>query len=188
MSRTDELNVEQVKKQVPGGEADKPTEIPAKGWLQVVKRGWAEAKADQVPLLAAGVAFYAFLALFPSLIATVLIYGLVVRRSRSPSRSVSSPPGCRRTPASSSPTRSPWRRPSRPVRASAAVLAILLALWAASGGMGNLMTAISTAYDEEEKRSFIKKRALALVLTVGADRLPDRACWAWSRCSRCSPT
>ena len=48
------------------------------------------------------------------------------------------------------------------------MLAILLALWAASGGMGNLMTAISTAYDEEEKRSFIKKRALALVLTVGA--------------------
>ena len=30
------------------------------------------------------------------------------------------------------------------------------------------MTAISTAYDEEEKRSFVKKRALALALTVGA--------------------
>jgi len=30
------------------------------------------------------------------------------------------------------------------------------------------MTAISTAYDEEEKRSFIKKRLLALVLTLGA--------------------
>ena len=43
---------------VPGGQAEKPTEIPAKGWLQVVKRGWAEAKADQVPLLGAGVAFF----------------------------------------------------------------------------------------------------------------------------------
>ena len=30
------------------------------------------------------------------------------------------------------------------------------------------MTAISTAYDEEEKRSFIKKRRLALALTLGA--------------------
>ena len=39
-----------------------------------------------------------------------------------------------------------------------AVLAILLALWGASGGIGNLMTAISTAYDEEQKRSFVKKR------------------------------
>ena len=60
----------------PGGDADKPTEIPAKGWLQIVKRGWAEAKTDQVPLLGAGVAFYAFLALFPAIIALVTLYGL----------------------------------------------------------------------------------------------------------------
>src|SRR3954454_24642382 len=61
---------------VPGGHADKPTEVPAKGWLQITKRGWAEAKADQVPMLAAGMAYYAFLALFPALIAAVLLYGL----------------------------------------------------------------------------------------------------------------
>ena len=62
---------------MPGGEADKPADIPKRGWVQIAKRGWAEAKADQVPLLAAGVAFYAFLALFPALVALVLIYGLV---------------------------------------------------------------------------------------------------------------
>ena len=62
--------------EVPGGKAEKPTEIPARGWLQVAKRGWKEAKADNVPLLAAGVAFYAFLAIFPALIAIVSIYGL----------------------------------------------------------------------------------------------------------------
>ena len=77
MNRTDEMTPERAKEEVPGGEAAKPTEIPKRGWLQIVKRGWAEAKADQVPLLAAGVAFYAFLALFPLLIAMVLIYGLV---------------------------------------------------------------------------------------------------------------
>ena len=62
--------------EVPGGKAERPTEIPARGWIQVAKRGWKEAKADQVPLLAAGVAFYAFLAIFPGLIAVVSIYGL----------------------------------------------------------------------------------------------------------------
>jgi membrane protein len=61
---------------VPGDQAEKPTEIPARGWLQIAKRGWKEAKADHVPLLAAGVAFYAFLAIFPALIALVSIYGL----------------------------------------------------------------------------------------------------------------
>jgi hypothetical protein len=59
--------------QHPGSQADKPTEIPASGWKQVLKRAWAEAKADQVPLMAAGVAFFAFLSLFPMLIAAVLV-------------------------------------------------------------------------------------------------------------------
>ena len=62
--------------EVPGSKAKRPTEVPARGWLQVAKRGWKEAKADQVPLLAAGVAFYAFLSIFPALIAIVSIYGL----------------------------------------------------------------------------------------------------------------
>lgn len=38
-------------------DADKPTEIPATGWWQVIRRAWAEARTDQVPLPAAGVAF-----------------------------------------------------------------------------------------------------------------------------------
>jgi membrane protein len=62
---------------VPGAEADKPTQIPAAGWWQVTKRAWAEAKADQVPLLAAGVAFFGFLSLFPAIVAAVLAWGLI---------------------------------------------------------------------------------------------------------------
>src|SRR6478609_9563564 len=62
---------------VPGESAEKPTEVPAKGWSQIAKRGWAEAKADNVPLLSAGVAFYAFLAIFPAMVALVLLYGLI---------------------------------------------------------------------------------------------------------------
>ena len=168
MSRTDELSAEQVKKQVPGGEADKPAEIPPKGWLQVVKRGWAEAKADQVPLLAAGVAFYAFLAIFPLMIATVLIYGLVVPPERIAEQVGQLTAGL---PEDATKLITDQIAVASAQSTGAAVgiaLSILLALWAASGGMGNLMTAISTAYDEEEKRNFVKKRGLALLLTLGA--------------------
>ena len=49
-----------------------------------------------------------------------------------------------------------------------AVLAIFIALFSASGGMSNLITAVNVAYDEEEKRNFLKKRLLALGLTLGA--------------------
>ena len=168
MSQTEEMSPERAKKEVPGGGADKPTEIPKRGWLQIVKRGWAEAKADQVPLLAAGVAFYGFLALFPSLIALVLIYGLVADPAQIASQvgqlTAALPEEASKIITDQLQLVSTQQRGA----GIGAVLAIALALWAASGGMSNLMTAISTAYDEKEKRSFIKKRGLALALTLGA--------------------
>mgnify|MGYP006138853759 CR=1 FL=1 len=47
------------------------------------------------------------------------------------------------------------------------VVSILAALWSASGGVGNIVTAINVAYDEEETRGFVKRKALALGLTFG---------------------
>jgi membrane protein len=168
VSQTEEMTPERAKKEVPGGEADKPTAIPKRGWLQIVKRGWAEAKADQVPLLAAGVAFYAFLALFPLLIALVLIYGLVVEPATIANQVGQLTAGLPED-ATKIITDQLTLASTRETGAGiGVVVSILLALWAASGGMSNLMTAISTAYDEEEKRSFIKKRTLALGLTLGA--------------------
>jgi membrane protein len=168
VNRTDEMTPERAKEQVPGGEAAKPTEIPKRGWLQIVKRGWAEAKADQVPLLAAGVAFYAFLALFPLLIAMVLIYGLVAEPATIANQVGQLTAGLPED-ATKIITDQLTLASTRETGAGIGVaVSILLALWAASGGMSNLMTAISTAYDEEEKRSFIKKRLLALGLTLGA--------------------
>ena len=49
-----------------------------------------------------------------------------------------------------------------------ALLAIALALFSASGGVNNLITAVNVAYDEEDKRSPVKKRLIALALTLGA--------------------
>ncbi len=34
--------------------------------------------------------------------------------------------------------------------------------------MGNLMTAVNTVYDEEETRGFVKRKAFALMMTLGA--------------------
>ena len=67
---------------VPGSGAENPAEIPPRGWLQVAKRGWQESVADQIPLLAAGVAFFGFLALFPAMVAFTLIWGCLLYTSR----------------------------------------------------------------------------------------------------------
>ena len=51
----------------PRGEA-RP-QIPWAGWKQILKRSWAEHKADNMPIIAGGVAFFGFLSIFPALIA-----------------------------------------------------------------------------------------------------------------------
>ena len=154
---------------VPGVQADRPSEIPKPGWMQIVKRAWKEAKKDAVPLLAAGVAFYAFLAIVPTLIAVVLLYGLV-----------SSPEQVQEQVAefgSALPTEAERLleaqmkalvETSDRALGIGLIVAVLLALWSASGGISNLITALNVAYDEEDKRGFIKSRLLALGLTIAA--------------------
>ena len=60
-----------------GREADRPAQLPKAAWRDIAKRAAKEVKADNVPLLSAGVAFFALLALFPALVAVVSVYGLV---------------------------------------------------------------------------------------------------------------
>ena len=68
---------QRVRDRAPGAEAGNPAQIPPKGWWQVVRRAIKESSADNVPMLAAGVAFFAFLAIFPAIIAGLTLYGLV---------------------------------------------------------------------------------------------------------------
>jgi membrane protein len=154
--------------EVPGGKAGRPTEIPARGWLQVAKRGWKEAKADQVPLLAAGVAFYAFLSIFPALIALVSIYGLFADpatiANQLNSMTAALPDEARQI-ITDQVTAQASRRTALSV---GLIISVAIALWSASAGINNLLTAINVAYDEEEKRGFVKKRLMSLGLTLAA--------------------
>lgn len=155
--------------QVPGEQADRPTEIPKAGWRQILRRAWAESKKDNVSMLAAGLAYFAFLALFPALIAAVLIYGLVADpaqveqqvedfSSALPADAQSLIAEQMRSIAST----------SEGALGIGLVIALLGALWSVSGGVTNLINATNICYDEEETRGFVKLRTLGLLLTVGA--------------------
>ena len=128
-----------------------------------------EAKADQVPLLAAGVAFYAFLAIFPALIAIVSIYGLFADPSTITNQLNSltaALPDQARQVITDQVTALTTR--GRQTLGIGLILSVVIALWSASAGISNLLTAINITYDEEEKRGFVKKRLLSLGLTLGA--------------------
>jgi membrane protein len=47
-------------------------------------------------------------------------------------------------------------------------IAIATALWSASSGVGYLITAVNMAYDEDETRGFVRRKLLALGMTLGA--------------------
>jgi membrane protein len=152
-----------------GREAESPTAIPPRGWLDVAARVKQQAKEDDVSLLAGGVAFFALLALVPALVAVVSIYGLFASEATVTDQ-VSSVLG-----AAPDEVRNLVEEQLRSiVRGSsggaslAAVVGILVAVWSASSGMGHLIGAINLAYDEHETRGFVRVRAMSLGLTVGA--------------------
>jgi len=154
--------------QLAGGQAETPLQIPPRGWWQVVKRAFQESSADNVPMLAGGVAFFAFLAVFPALIAALTLYGLVAHPAQV-AQQMQSLTGV--LPAA---TRQIITEQLTAVTGSSGgtltvglVLSLLAALWSASSATGNLITAVNLAYDEQESRGFIKLRATALGLTLG---------------------
>src|SRR5688572_4016944 len=60
-----------------GHRATSPWQMPARAWKDIAKRTWTRTWQDNVGLVAAGVAYYGFLALVPLLGIIVLAYGLV---------------------------------------------------------------------------------------------------------------
>src|SRR3954447_16605106 len=154
---------------LPGVHAEKPTQIPLKGWKQIVKRAWAENKADNMPIIAGGVAFFGFLAVFPALIAMISIYGLVASPEQAARQVEQFTAGLPQEAQSliADQLKSVTEN-SGGALTFGLIFSILLALWSASGGVSNLVTAVNIAYDEAESRNFIKLKALSLALTLGA--------------------
>jgi membrane protein len=152
-----------------GRQADSPQEIPPKGWKDIAKRTRKSIKEDQVPLLSAGVAFYALLSLFPLVIAGVSIYGLVadpttVRDQIANLTDLLSPETAKLVGEQLKQVTSG----AGGALGFATVIGILTALWSASSGMKALITGVNLAYDETETRKFLKLRGLAVLFTLGA--------------------
>jgi membrane protein len=151
-----------------GREASSPGEIPARGWLDIVKRSVKQLQSDNISVVAAGVAFYFFLALVPALIAVISVYGLVAQPA-DVQRQLESVVAALPADAANlvlSQAQTVVEQGSASLGLGL-VISILAALLAASQGMLAIIKALNIAYDEEESRKFLRQRALALLLTAG---------------------
>jgi membrane protein len=169
-AQTDDLRVEhdgQPREDGHGRGAEQPTDIPKAGWMDVGRRVKSEIKDDRVPLVSAGVAFYAMLALFPAITALISIYGLVADPGEV-EQQINDLAGGLQGGAGDliADQASSIAQAGTGALTAGLAISILAALWTASSGMHGLMQALTVANNEEETRGFIKRRAVALALTI----------------------
>jgi membrane protein len=152
-----------------GRDAIGPLQIPWRGWRDIVLRTYSEINEDRLLAVAGGVVFFTLLAVFPAIAAFVSIYGLFA----SPATVAGDlfpllafiPPDVvgflsqelARVAAKSNATLS-----------FASAVSVLVALWSANSGAKAIFDALNIAYDEEEKRGFIRLTFASFAFTAGA--------------------
>lgn len=152
-----------------GRDARRPSEIPSRGWWDVMTRVKHQIAEDHLSIIAAGAALYGFLAVFPGLAALISIYGLIT----DPASLQKHMTGIERLlPGEAAgiinDQLAEIAKGQESTLGWGLVAGTLIALWSASKGMKSLVESMNIAYDEDEKRGFVKLNAAAILLTVSA--------------------
>ncbi len=150
-----------------GREAATPAEIPARGWRDVIGRVYDVISEHRILAIAAGVTFYALLAIFPAIAAFVALYGLFADPSTI-SAHLNALSGL--LPAEGlSVVGDQIHRVAAQGAAKlgvTSIIGLLLSLWSANAGMKAIFDALNVVYQEREKRGFFKLNAVTLAFTL----------------------
>ncbi len=152
----------------PSWAATAPHRIPAQHWKLILPRVARHLIASRIPLLSAGIAFFAVLSIAPVLVTALSVYGAV------------------NTPADAAQQLSNVARVLPPeiepivadqlttiTAASANVLTVrgltglVIALWTATTAMTSLIDTLTVAYHETETRSIARRTGLAVAFVLG---------------------
>ncbi len=154
-----------------GREATKPWQMPPKALFAIAKRAWSQTSEDNIGLIAAGVAFYGFLALVPLLGAIVLVYGIAAD-PQSVTANMTELTSVMPTEVAKLVGEQLMNvvKTSDGKKGVGLLLALALALFGARNGAAATITALNVAYEEKEKRGFYQVNLLAIAMigiTVG---------------------
>ncbi len=146
-----------------------PGALPRAGWLQIANRMRGATKRHQASILAGGVAFFAFLSMFPALAALVSLYGLLAD-PEDVTRQVDAfagalPPDIR---SAIHDQMAKLTARSTGTLSIEVAIGIVAAIWAATKGMKALITGLSLAFGQRETRGFIRLNVTAFLFTMGA--------------------
>ena len=152
-----------------GRRARSPFAIPWAGWKDIFWRTYQRIDDDRLLATAGGVVFFGLLAVFPAVTALVSSYGLFADPSTISANlqtlAMMLPEGAFQIVED---------QVARVVSHGNTALGItflfglVLAIWSANAGVKSIFDALNVAYEEREKRSFIKLNLISLSFTVGA--------------------
>lgn len=144
-----------------------PTHISRGGWWRVAKAVWTSLARDHVSLVAAGVAFFGLLALFPGLAACMAIAGLVtepatvVEQLRELGNAL--PQQAAEIIVNQA---SEVAGSSKGGLGLAALIGLAITWYSASRGIANLIEGLNAAYGESESRGFVRLQGTIFALTL----------------------
>jgi len=152
-----------------GRNALRPGSITLTGWKDIFFRVKDKLTEDNLTIVAAGVAFYALLAIFPAIGALVATYGIVsdpgqVQQQIAALSGILPQQGMEIL-------QNQLERLSEDTGGALSlgvVAGILFSLGSSAKGMKAFITGLNIVYGEEERRGFIAINITALLLTVGA--------------------
>jgi membrane protein len=151
-----------------GRQAERPQDIPRAGWRDILWRTKAEITDDHLSMVAASIAFYGLLAIFPAIAAMISIWGLLFDPQQIATQIESVSGALPQDAAAIVNDQAQAVAGGAGAGVSlAAVTGILLALYSASKGMQAMIEGLNIVYDEEERRGFVKRTLVTLILTVG---------------------
>ncbi len=139
------------------------------GRFAFLRRLYASQSEHRVFAVAAGVAFYAILAIFPAIAAIVSLYGLYADASTIQAHIESLtnilPEGGLEV------MRDELKRVTSQPNGTLGLtflISLVISLWSANSGMKALFDALNVVFGAREQRSFIKLNAISLCFTLGA--------------------
>lgn len=147
--------------------AHRPAHIPMRGVLDVLVRMWHKQAHLNLGLIAAGIAFYGLLSLFPGITAAVAFAGtflnpeMLVENSEEiaamlPEAAKTIVMGQLRDVANADSS----------TLSFAALFSLAIALYSASKAVANFIAGLNVIYQEKETRNFFLVKALTIVLTA----------------------
>jgi membrane protein len=150
-----------------GRQAQTPSQFGERAWKDILVRTYREFLEDRITTVGAGIAFYGLLALFPGIAALVSLYALIADpvtiRDHLFQLSFLLPPNAFAIVEDK--IKRVVSQGGTELGAKFA-LGLSFSIWSANAGMKALIGGLNVAYEETEKRSFVRLNLISLGLTA----------------------